>query len=95
MRRAARIDENQPGIVDDLRKMGCTVQPLHLVGGGVPDLLVGAGGINYLFEVKNPNKPKSDQKLTPDQVEWHGAWRGQKEVIRTAQDAMDFIARCK
>ena len=75
-RRAARVDANQSTIVDDLRAIGATVQPLHAVGDGCPDLLVGYGGLNYMLEVKDGAKSPSRRKLTPDQEDWHGAWRG-------------------
>jgi hypothetical protein len=42
MRRAAKIDANQPQIVEALRKAGATVHSLAAVGNGIPDLLVGA-----------------------------------------------------
>lgn len=76
MRRAAAIDANQPAIVQALRAIGCTVQPLHTVGAGVPDLLVGHANRTFLLEVKDGSKPPSKRALTPDQLEWHGAWRG-------------------
>ena len=79
---AAKIDLNQAEIVFALRKIGCTVEPLHSVGRGVPDLLVGRHGCNYLFEIKTGKK-----KLNPLQVEWHRDWRGQVTVIRTWQEA--------
>ena len=91
MRRAARTDENQASIVAGLRAFGASVQPLHAVGQGCPDLLVGYRGRNYLIEVKNPEKPKADQQLTPRQVEWHGAWVGDVHTVRTLDGAIEFI----
>ena len=91
MRRAARIDENQPGIVNALRSIGASVQTLHDVGDGCPDLLVGWQGRNYLIEVKNPAKPNSDQRLTPEQDRWHIEWRGGVSVARTVEDALAAI----
>lgn len=76
MRRAAKIDANQPLIVEALRKAGATVQPLHTVGSGVPDLLVGFQNRTALIEVKDGSKPPSERRLTPDQQEWHGKWKG-------------------
>ena len=38
---AARVDANQPEIVKALRGVGATVQHLHKVGQGCPDLMVG------------------------------------------------------
>ena len=91
MRRASRVDENQAEIVLGLRAFGASVQPLHAVGQGCPDLLVGYNGTNYLIEVKNPEKPKADQYLTPRQFDWHAGWNGQKRVVRTTEQAIDVI----
>lgn len=90
-RYAARADENQPDIVKALRLAGAVVQHLHAVGAGCPDLLVGFGGRNYLLEVKDPSKPPSRRALTPDQVTWHGLWRGQVSVVHTPQEAIAVI----
>lgn len=87
--RAARIDKNQPAIVDALRKMGASVQILSTVGDGFPDLAVGINGRNYLVEVKY-----EDGKLTPDQVKWHSEWKGQKVVIRGIGEAINFLRSC-
>ena len=91
MRRAARVDENQSEIVNGLLYMGATVQLLHAVGQGCPDILVGWKDKNYLIEIKNPDKPKSDQKLTPEQVKWHRFWTGQKAIVRTLDEAILVI----
>lgn len=76
MRRAAKIDANQPEIVEALRAIGCQVQPIHTVGHGCPDLLVGAFGRTLMMEVKDGSKPPSARQLTPDQQEWHSKWTG-------------------
>lgn len=87
--RAARVDRNQREIVAALRRVGASVQPLHTVGGGVPDLLVGFRGGNYLIEVKSEKGIHSG-----DQVEWHGAWRGRVETARNVDDALSAIGAC-
>lgn len=91
MRRAARVDANQSAIVEALRVVGCTVQPLHAVGQGVPDLLVGYQGQNLLIEVKDGSKPPSRQRKTDDQVIWHDAWRGQVVVVRNVKEALEAV----
>lgn len=91
MRRAAKIDANQPDIVLGLRLIGATVQPLHAVGKGCPDLLVGYRGVNYLIEVKDGRKPRYDTNLTDDQVKWHSDWRGQNGVVYSLDDALVLI----
>lgn len=83
MRRAAKIDANQVAIVKALRQIGCTVQHLHAVGDGCPDLLVGAYGQTLLVEVKDGSKPPSARRLTEDQLVWHGAWTGGPVAIVT------------
>ena len=92
MRRAAKIDSNQPEIVAALRAAGASVQPLHAVGEGVPDLLVGIRGKTCLLEVKDGAKPPSARRLTPAQIEWHAAWRGSPvAVVCTAEEALALI----
>jgi hypothetical protein len=91
MRRAAKVDENQSDIVNGLMLFGAKVQLLHAVGQGCPDILVGFNGKNFLIEIKNPDKPKGDQKLTPDQVKWHKFWTGQKAIAHTLDEALQII----
>jgi len=76
VRRAAKVDQNQDAVVSALRAAGATVQSLAAVGKGVPDLLVGYKGTTLLMEVKDGNKPPSAQRLTEDQLKWHGEWKG-------------------
>lgn len=91
MRRAARIDENQPAIVQALRDVGASVQPLHAVGKGCPDLLVGWRGTNYLVEIKNPAKPRADRQLTSDQVEWKYRWCGTVHLVESIEQALALL----
>ena len=89
-RYAAKVDANQAELVDAFRDLGFSVQPLHAVGHGVPDLLLGHGGRNYLVEVKDGNKPPSARKLTAAQVEWHAAWRGSVHVLEDVETAIQW-----
>jgi len=86
MRRRARVDDNQPAIVAAFRIHGFTVQHLHTIGGGCPDLLVGRSGINWIVEVKDGAKPPSKRKLTPDERVWHDAWGGKVHVVESVDD---------
>ena len=81
-----RVDANQAEIVADLRKVGATVQHLHEVGDGCPDILVGFRGVNYLIEIKTLGGP-----LRRSQVEWHTLWRGQAAVAHTSEEALRII----
>ena len=89
--RGHRTDANQTAIVETLRQCGATVQPLHQVGSGCPDLLVGFGGKNLLLEVKNGANRPSKRKLTPDQIQWHERWRGRVAVVESPQAAIAVL----
>ena len=91
MRRAAKVDANQREVVAALRDAGATVQLLHAVGEGCPDLLVGYKGLNMLLEVKDGSKPPSAQKLTPQQEIWHQDWRGHRVVVNSPEAALAAI----
>lgn len=91
MRRAAKVDDNQDEIVTALRMVGASVQPLHQVGQGCPDLLVGIRGKNILLEVKDGRKPPSSRGLTDAQLRWHMLWSGQKAIVNNVEEALQAI----
>lgn len=93
MRRASKKDANQTEIVDGLRVLGASVCVLSAVGKGCPDLVAGWRGINYLLEIKDGEAPPSEQRLTPDQVTWHSAWRGQVAVVKSLSDALTVMRK--
>lgn len=80
LRRAARRDASEPLIVAALRASGFSVE--YLSAKGVGDLLCGKSGITRVVECKT-----DDGALTPDQVTWWAAWRGNPLIIlRTVED---------
>jgi hypothetical protein len=83
-----KVDSNQTRVVKALRDLGATVQHLHAVGKGCPDIVVGYKNRNYLLEIKDGEK-----KLTPDQVIWHYDWRGQVEVVTSPEHAIETIKK--
>lgn len=95
MRRAARIDENQPAIVEALRKVGAEVTPLHMVGKGVSDLLVSFRQQWWIMEIKNPAKPKADQQLKPDQKVWIGKQRAPVFIVYTPAEAIGVLTMAR
>ncbi len=72
MRRAAKVDANQPAIVAGLRKVGYLVQSLAALGDGVADLLVYDKIVKRftLLEVKDGDKIPSRRKLRKTQEDW-------------------------
>ena len=83
-----RADANQAAIVLALRKLGYSVQHLHTVGSGCPDIVVGHEGKNYLFEIKTRGG-----KLTQDEAIFFEVWRGQVNVIYTVDDALAIMQK--
>ncbi len=87
MRTAAAVDANQPEIVQTFRDLHCSVQHLHKVGRGCPDLLIGTNGFNVLVEIKTDTG-----KLTNDQADFIAAWRGDDiAIVRTRDDVVTLV----
>lgn len=80
----ARRDENEPEIILALRRAGASVERISMRG--VPDLLVGFRGVNYLMEVKT-----AKGRLDDEQITWHDNWYGQNTIVRTVDDALRII----
>ena len=92
-KRYARRDSNHGAVRDALRAEGWTVLDLADLGGGAPDLLVGAGDVLVLIEVKDGEKPPSKRRLTPDEAAWHSAWNGRVFIAETAREAVAIVRR--
>ena len=91
VRRAAKVDRNQPEIVAALRAIGASVQPLHTIGQGCPDLLCGWRGRHYLIEVKDGLRPLSERRLTDDQRKWIESWQAPVIVAESADEAIVML----
>lgn len=85
MRRAARIDGNQPELVKELKKIGAVVADTSRLGDGFPDLVVAYKGKNYLVEVKDPSQPPSKRRLTPKEKKFLGVWPAPCFVVETLE----------
>jgi hypothetical protein len=88
---AKRVDANQKKIVQQLRKLGCSVSVTSMIGKGFPDFVIGMRGKNYLIELKDGSKPPSQRKLTPDEVKFHALWRGQIAVCNNINEIIKLI----
>ena len=87
-----RVDENQREIIETLNAIkGCKVLDLSEVGEGCPDISVGYCARNWLFEIKNPDKPPCDRKLTPAQQKFFNTWPGQVQKVETVQEIIKTI----
>ncbi len=95
VRRAAKIDANQPEIVKAFRQLGASVAITSSAHDGMTDIIVGLGGLTVLVEIKDGSKPPSKRKLTPDQVAFHGNWQGAITVVETIDQAIELVARMR
>jgi len=81
MRRAAKVDENQPKIVKALRDIpGVTVEVGH------DDILVGYSGVTYWFELKAPSAEDRDGNVRqgekkPSQIKLEAEWAGHYRIV--------------
>ena len=91
MRRAAKVDDNQAEIVKAFRAMGATVFPTHRVGQGFPDLVVGYKGKNYLVEVKDGKKFKSQRALTDDEQKFFNGWKGSIFIVESVDHCVNLL----
>ena len=87
-----RTDNVQKDIVNGLRKYGVSVAIISDTGGGVPDLLCGYGGINYLVEAKDPKrKDSSIHTYTDAQRDFRRDWNGEIITARSLDEAWEQI----
>lgn len=94
MRRAAKRDFNHADIVKALRDAGCGVIDMAELGRGVPDILAHAPTYPFqmaLIEIKNPDVPKCDRRLTPAQREFHMNWRRPIFVAESVEEALAAV----
>lgn len=96
MRHAAKVDNNQPALVAQLRGAGYHVALTHTLGRGFPDIIVTgprlpSGDVAALLvEVKDGRG-----KLTEDEREWHATYPegGPLIVARCAEDVLAWFGR--
>ena len=79
-----RTDHNQNEIVKALEQIGCTVYKI----GRPLDLLVGYRQRCYILEAKSKTGKK-----TPFQEKFFKEWKGQRDIVRTAEEAIAVVCR--
>jgi len=89
---AKKVDKNQANVVKALRDYGADVHLLHMVGAGIPDLLVAYEGHTILMEVKDG----ADKKFTPDQIKFIAGWKGGHLYrVNSSEEALDVLKSLK
>ena len=95
MRRAAKIDANQPAVVEALRRIGAAVTPLHTVGNGVADLLVSYRQAWMVMEVKDGALPPSKRTHTELERAWIAQQRAPVFIVTNPIEAIDVARRVR
>jgi hypothetical protein len=89
---AKKVDKNQASVVKALRDYGADVHLLHMVGRGIPDLLVAYEGHTILIEVKDG----AHKVFTPEQIKFIAAWKGGPLYrVNSSEEAIDVLKSLK
>jgi len=85
---AKKVDKNQKDVVKALRDYGADVFLLHMVGGGIPDLMCCYADQTILMEVKDGE----DKKLTAQQITLFAGWKGGHLYrVNSVQEAIEVL----
>ncbi len=92
MRRAKKIDSNQPEIVKQLRSIpGVTVALDH------DDILIGYKNKTHWIELKSPEHISKktgkilESAIEPSQKKLHATWTGSYHIVSTIEEILDII----
>jgi len=89
---AKKVDKNQNDVVKALRDYGADVYLLHMVGKGIPDVLVAFEGQTILMEIKDG----ADKKFTPDQLKFIAGWKGGHLYrVNSSEEAIEVLKSIK
>jgi hypothetical protein len=81
LRRAARIDQNQPEIVAKARSLGADWLHTHQLGRGFPDGFIGLNNLYFACEIKGEKG-----KLTEAQERLFAGLKSRPRIVRSAED---------
>lgn len=91
-------DANEKEIIAALIADGWSVERIEPVGrnNGLPDLILGKGGVTTTAEVKRepgPRGGRKDKRLTENQETWHDAWLGARPLVLDCPPE-EAVSRC-
>ncbi len=87
MFRAARVDANQPEIVKAFRDLGWYVLIISQLK-NCCDIIVSKGGRTIAVEIKDGEKPPSQQKLSSGEIKFRDEWQGEYKLITCIDDVI-------
>jgi hypothetical protein len=90
---AKKVDANQKAIVKLGRSLGAKIAITSSAGDGFVDTVwqftYPYGLRTHLVEIKDPDKPPSQRKLTPKQVIFHSIF--ECHIVETVKDVFDLL----
>ena len=89
MRRDARTDANQTEIVAAFRNLGWSVLIISQLK-NCCDIFVSKSGRTIAVEIKDGEKPKSQQKLTDGEIEFKDKWQGEYKIVNCIDDVLEI-----
>ena len=84
-RRAAKVDDNQPEIVKQFRKLGWYVFIVSQLK-NCCDIMVSKGGRTIAIEIKDGSKPPSARKLSAGESTFRDNWQGEWALVESVDD---------
>ena len=89
-RRAAKVDANQPEIVDAFRRMGCSVLIISQLK-RCCDLFIAKNDKTIAIEVKDGRLPLSKRQLTEGEMDFMHSWKGLYFVVESLDDVLRVV----
>ena len=86
LRRAAKIDANQPELVEAFRKMGCSVLIIAQLKNAC-DLFVSKNHKTAAVEIKDGTLPPSKKMLTEGEYKFSQSWKGMYFIVEDLSGA--------
>jgi hypothetical protein len=87
--RNARVDDNQPEIVKEFRRLGWYVLIISQLK-NCCDIMVSKGGVTIAIEIKDGSKPPSARKLSKGEQEFKDDWLGRWELVESIDDVINI-----
>jgi len=85
MRTAARIDDNQPEIVKEFRRLGFSVLLISQLK-NCADILISRDKFTAIIEIKDGKKSPSQRRLTEGEQKFKDSWQGRYYLCESIED---------
>ena len=89
MRRAAKVDTNQPEIVALFRKLNWTVLIISQLK-NCADIIVSKNSLTIVIEIKDGSLAPSKQKLTSGEEKFRRNWQGVYRIVNCENDVIEL-----